>query len=57
VYQMTYTNSFEEDRYLSTLQREAEAFKKLIEDRMVSTSTTVGPYIHGVAEYGHPDLQ
>jgi len=30
---MTYTNSFEEDRYLSTIQREAEAFKKLIEDR------------------------
>ncbi|ORX36395.1 hypothetical protein BD324DRAFT_642553 [Kockovaella imperatae] len=33
VYQMTYTNSFEEDRFLSTMQREAEAFKKLIEDR------------------------
>lgn len=36
VYQMTYTNSFEEDRYLSTMQREAEAFKKLIDDRQVS---------------------
>lgn len=35
VYQMTYTNSFEEDRYLSTMSREAEAFKKLIEDRQV----------------------
>ncbi|ORY29555.1 hypothetical protein BCR39DRAFT_532115 [Naematelia encephala] len=33
VYQMTYTNSFEEERFLSTMQREAEAFKKLIEDR------------------------
>ncbi|KLT38478.1 hypothetical protein CC85DRAFT_281064 [Cutaneotrichosporon oleaginosum] len=33
VYQMTYTNSFEEDRYLATMQREADAFKKLIEDR------------------------
>lgn len=36
VYQMTYTNSFEEDRFLSTMSREAEAFKKLIEDRSVS---------------------
>jgi DNA excision repair protein ERCC-4 len=36
VYQMTYTNSFEEDRFLSTMQREAEAFKKLIDDRSVS---------------------
>lgn len=36
VYQMTYTNSFEEDRFLSTMSREAEAFKKLIEDRQVS---------------------
>jgi hypothetical protein len=34
---MTYTNSFEEDRFLSTVSREAEAFKKLIDDR------TVGP--------------
>ncbi|WVF66815.1 hypothetical protein IAT40_001557 [Kwoniella sp. CBS 6097] len=33
VYQMVYTNSFEEDRFLSTITREAEAFKKLIEDR------------------------
>ncbi|BEJ11286.1 hypothetical protein CspHIS471_0107080 [Cutaneotrichosporon sp. HIS471] len=33
VYQMTYTNSFEEDRYLATMQREADAFHKLIEDR------------------------
>ncbi|AAW45049.2 conserved hypothetical protein [Cryptococcus deneoformans JEC21] len=33
VYQMIYTNSFEEDRFLSTIQREAEAFKKLIDDR------------------------
>ncbi|KAK4688167.1 DNA excision repair protein ERCC-4, partial [Tremellales sp. Uapishka_1] len=33
VYQMTYTNSFEEDRFLSTITREAEAFKKLIEDK------------------------
>ncbi|WWD16753.1 hypothetical protein CI109_101184 [Kwoniella shandongensis] len=33
VYQMIYTNSFEEDRFLSTITREAEAFKKLIEDR------------------------
>lgn len=33
VYQMTYTNSFEEDRFLATVAREAEAFKKLIEDR------------------------
>lgn len=30
---MTYTNSFEEDRFLATVAREAEAFKKLIEDR------------------------
>jgi DNA excision repair protein ERCC-4 len=30
---MTYTNSFEEDRFLATLSRESEAFKKLIEDR------------------------
>lgn len=36
VYQMIYTNSFEEDRFLSTIQREAEAFKKLIDDRQVS---------------------
>jgi hypothetical protein len=36
VYQMTYTSSFEEDRYLATMQREADAFKKLIEDRGVS---------------------
>lgn len=35
VYQMTYSNSFEEDRFLSTMSREAEAFKKLIEDRQV----------------------
>lgn len=35
VYQMTYTNSFEEDRFLASMQREAEAFKKLIEDRSV----------------------
>ncbi|EIW69128.1 hypothetical protein TREMEDRAFT_62855 [Tremella mesenterica DSM 1558] len=33
VYQLIYTNSFEEDRFLSTMSREAEAFKKLIEDR------------------------
>ncbi|KAL1410200.1 DNA repair protein RAD16 [Vanrija albida] len=33
VYQMTYTNSFEEDRFLATMAREGEAFKKLIEDR------------------------
>jgi len=33
---MTYTNSFEEERFLSTMQREAEAFKKLIEDRQVN---------------------
>ncbi|WVQ62983.1 uncharacterized protein L199_001132 [Kwoniella botswanensis] len=33
VYQMIYTNSFEEDRFLSTITREAEAFKKLIDDR------------------------
>ena len=33
VYQMTYTNSFEEDRFLSTMSREDEAFRKLIEDR------------------------
>lgn len=33
---MIYTNSFEEDRFLSTIQREAEAFKKLIDDRQVS---------------------
>jgi len=33
---MTYTNSFEEDRFLSTVNREAEAFKKLIDDRTVS---------------------
>lgn len=37
VYQMTYTNSFEEDRFLSTMSREAEAFKKLIDDRSVSS--------------------
>ena len=36
VYQMTYTNSFEEDRFLSTVNKEAEAFKKLIDDRQVS---------------------
>lgn len=36
VYQMTYTNSFEEDRYLATMSRESEAFKKLIQDRGVS---------------------
>lgn len=39
VYQMTYTNSFEEDRFLSTMSREAEAFKKLIDDRAVSEGT------------------
>jgi DNA excision repair protein ERCC-4 len=33
VYQMMYSNSFEEDRFLSTMSREAEAFKKLIDDR------------------------
>jgi hypothetical protein len=36
---MTYTNSFEEDRFLSTMSREAEAFKKLIEDRQVSSQS------------------
>lgn len=36
VYQMIYANSFEEDRFLSTMQREDEAFKKLIDDRSVS---------------------
>nr|ODN98611.1 DNA excision repair protein ERCC-4 [Cryptococcus depauperatus CBS 7855] len=39
VYQMVYTNSFEEDRFLSTIQREAEAFKKLIDDRQASRTT------------------
>lgn len=33
---MMYANSFEEDRFLSTMQREDEAFKKLIDDRSVS---------------------
>jgi hypothetical protein len=32
---MTYTNSFEEDRFLAATAREADAFKKLIEDRGV----------------------
>lgn len=41
VYQMTYTDSFEEDRYLATMSREAEAFKKLIEDRAVGISGEV----------------
>jgi DNA excision repair protein ERCC-4 len=36
VYQMMYANSFEEDRFLSTMQREDDAFKKLIDDRSVS---------------------
>lgn len=40
VYQMIYTNSFEEDRYLATMQRESEAFKKLIEDRGVRSWLT-----------------
>lgn len=35
VYQMVYSNSFEEDRFLATMAREAEAFKKLIDDRAV----------------------
>lgn len=38
VYQMTYSNSFEEDRYLATMAREAEAFRKLIEDRAVGAA-------------------
>lgn len=38
VYQMIYTNSFEEDRFLSTMSRETQAFKKLIEDRQVGHS-------------------
>lgn len=33
---MMYANSFEEDRFLSTMQREDDAFKKLIDDRSVS---------------------
>jgi DNA excision repair protein ERCC-4 len=41
VYQMTYTNSFEEDRFLSTVNREAEAFKKLIDDRTVSLPSSI----------------
>lgn len=52
VYQMTYTNSFEEDRFLATMSRETEAFKKLIEDRGVSKSLgflTIG--------HGHSHLQ
>jgi DNA excision repair protein ERCC-4 len=36
VYQMVYANSFEEDRFLSSMQREDDAFKKLIDDRSVS---------------------
>jgi hypothetical protein len=51
---MTYTNSFEEDRFLSTVNREAEAFKKLIDDRQVR------PCILATAdesEYGHTDIQ
>jgi hypothetical protein len=39
---MTYTNSFEEDRFLSTVNREAEAFKKLIDDRTVSLACQSG---------------
>jgi hypothetical protein len=51
---MTYTNSFEEDRFLSTVNREAEAFKKLIDDR------TVRFYLRRETdslEYGHTDIQ
>lgn len=35
---MIYANSFEEDRFLSTMQREDDAFKKLIDDRSVSST-------------------
>jgi hypothetical protein len=51
---MTYTNSFEEDRFLSTVNREAEAFKKLIDDRQVSRcdSSTADEL-----EYGNTDIQ
>ena len=51
---MTYTNSFEEDRFLSTVNREAEAFKKLIDDRQVSLSV---PAKADMQEYGHSDIQ
>jgi hypothetical protein len=44
---MTYTNSFEEDRFLSTMSREAEAFKKLIDDRAVSEGA--GFFVRGTA--------
>lgn len=50
---MTYTNSFEEDRFLATMAREGEAFKKLIEDRGVGSSLR-SPLTAG---HGHPDLQ
>jgi hypothetical protein len=57
VYQMTYTNSFEEDRFLASMQREAEAFKKLIEDRSVSGSTCIIAEVRLMAGHGHSDLQ
>ena len=65
VYQMMYANSFEEDRFLSTMQREDEAFKKLIDDRSVSSyhyaymqqglqDLSIAAY---EVEHGHPDIQ
>ena len=55
---MIYTNSFEEDRYLSSLQREAEAFKKLIEDRQVSRGIPIMKKLAEIhSEHGYPDIQ
>ena len=63
VYQMTYANSFEEDRFLSTMQREDEAFKKLIDDRTVSFPPRAlarlrkdGIGANGI-DNGHSDIQ
>lgn len=53
VYQMTYTNSSEEERFLATMSREAEAFKKLIADRGVSGSADAWL----TSDNGHPYLQ
>lgn len=56
VYQMVYTNSFEEDRFLSTMSREAQAFKKLIDDRAVSLLPTLQAGLL-MSEHGYTNLQ
>ena len=41
-YFLTYTGSFEEQRYLSSIRREKESFEKLIREKAVSFSLGAG---------------